>query len=81
MNRTLERVNVASLRLALIGTGLVAVIYAIVAVVIVVVVTNILTAQVDSRLQSSLLYYQDHRPTVTTSGVGEVGRGASTRPP
>jgi signal transduction histidine kinase len=80
VNRRLERVNVASLRLALIGTGLVAVIYAIVAVVIVVVVTNILTAQVDSRLQSSLLYYQNHRPTVTTSGVGEVGPGGLDPP-
>ncbi len=50
MNRRLERVNVASLRVALISTGLVAVVYAIVAMVVVVFVTNNLTAQVDSRL-------------------------------
>ena len=45
MNRRLERVNVASLRVALISTGLVAVVYAMVAVLVVVFVTNDLTAR------------------------------------
>ncbi len=54
MNRRLERVNVASLRVALISTGVVAVVYAIVSVAVVVFVTNNLTAQVDNRLSNSL---------------------------
>ena len=58
MNRRLERVNVASLRVALISTGLVAVVYAIVAMLVVVFVTNNLTAQVDSRSVSSLAHYE-----------------------
>ena len=81
MNRRLERVDVASLRLALIGTGLVAVIYAVVAVVIVVFVTNNLTTQVDSKLALELVYYQHHRPTMTTSGIGEPGPGGIDTPP
>jgi signal transduction histidine kinase len=82
VNRRLERVDVASLRVALISTGVVAVVYAIVAMVIVVFVTSNLTAQVDSRLASSLAYYQQprHRPTVTTSGVGEPGPGGLQSP-
>jgi signal transduction histidine kinase len=82
VNRRLERVNVASLRVALISTGLVAVVYAIVAVMVVVFVTNNLTAQVDSHLAGSLQYYQqpDHRPSVTTSGVGEPGPGGLQSP-
>ncbi len=48
VNRRLERVNVASLRVALISTGVVAVVYAIVAMLVVMFVTNDLTAQVDT---------------------------------
>jgi len=81
MNRRLERVDVASLRLALVGTGLVALVYAIVAVVIVVFVTNNLTTQVDSKLALSLTYYQHNRPTMTTSGIGEPGPGGIDTPP
>jgi signal transduction histidine kinase len=54
VNRRLERVNVASLRVALISTGVVGLVYTIVAMVVVIVVTNNLTAQVDSRLQTQL---------------------------
>lgn len=81
MNRRLERVNVASLRVALISTGLVAVVYAIVAMVVVVVVTNNLTAQVDSRLATSLAYYERNPPRFpTTGGVGDTGQGGLSSP-
>jgi signal transduction histidine kinase len=74
MNRRLERVNVASLRVALISTGLVAVVYAIVAVMVVVFVTNNLTAQVDSRLATSLAYYQHHPPRLSTGNVSQTSQ-------
>jgi signal transduction histidine kinase len=81
MNRRLERVNVASLRVALISTGLVAVVYAIVAMLVVVFVTNNLTAQVDSRLGSSLAYYERHLPrSITTGDVGDSGQGGLDSP-
>ncbi len=81
MNRRLERVNVASLRVALISTGLVALVYAIVAVVVVVVVTNNLTAQVDSRLSASLAHYKVHPPLgTTTSGLADTGQGIDSPP-
>jgi signal transduction histidine kinase len=79
MNRRLERVNVASLRVALISTGLVAAVYAIVAMLVVVFVTNDLTAQVDSRLQLQLAHYQDQRQvalpaaSVVDPGLGDFG--------
>ncbi len=74
MNRRLERVNVASLRVALISTGLVAVVYAIFATAVVMFVTNNLTSQVDSRLATQLSRYQSQggvaRPTsVDASGL------------
>jgi two-component system sensor histidine kinase CiaH len=80
VNRRLERVNVASLRVALISTGLVAVVYAIVAVMVVVLVASNLTAQVDSRLTGSLAYYEQHRPTVNAAGVGEPGEAGLESP-
>ena len=70
MNRRLERVNVASLRVALISTGLVAVVYAVVAMVVVVFVTNNLTAQVDSRLANALTAYKRFVPRFTANGLG-----------
>ncbi len=80
MNRRLERVNVASLRVALIGTGVVALVYAIVAVAIVVFVTNNLTAQVDSRLASQLAGYElayerTHHIAVQPASVSDQGQG------
>jgi two-component system sensor histidine kinase CiaH len=83
MNRRLERVNVASLRVALISTGLVAVVYAIVAVMVVVFVTNNLTAQVDSRLADSISYYSLPRNLPyrnTVSQVGQTGQGGLASP-
>jgi signal transduction histidine kinase len=79
VNRRLERVNVASLRVALISTGLVAVVYAIVAVMVVVVVTSNLTAQVDGHVATALSYYEQSqfppRPASVTD-VGQNGTGA-----
>jgi two-component system, OmpR family, sensor histidine kinase CiaH len=79
MNRRLERVNVASLRVALISTGLVAVVYAVVAMVVVVFVTNNLTAQVDDRLAAQLAHYEQQPAvrlpfaSVNDSGQGDFG--------
>ncbi len=82
MNRRLERVNVASLRVALISTGLVAVVYAIVAVMVVVFVTNNLTAQVDAKLANTLSYYEVHPPRFNTAnGVGDQGQDGLASPP
>ena len=82
MNRRLERVNVASLRVALISTGLVAVVYAIVAVMVVVFVTNNLTAQVDAKLANTLAYYEAHPPRFNTAnGVGDRGQDGLASPP
>jgi len=76
MNRRLERVNVASLRVALMGTGLVAVVYTIIAVAVVVFVTNNLTAQVDNRLAAQLAGYQSHPPhTLEKASVNDDGQG------
>src|SRR6202166_5169375 len=72
VNRRLERVNVASLRVALISTGVVAVVYAIVAMLVVVFVTNDLTAQVDNRLANSLAAYERFVPRFTANGVGDT---------
>ena len=81
MNRRLERVNVASLRVALISTGIVAVVYAIVAVVVVVLVTNNLTSQIDARLAPSLAYYQQHLPRIATRRqVGQTAQGGLASP-
>jgi len=78
VNRRLERVNVASLRVALISTGLVAVVYAIVALLVVMFVSNDLTAQVDNRLTAQLTHEQQigflPRPaSVNDSGQGDFG--------
>jgi two-component system, OmpR family, sensor histidine kinase CiaH len=81
VNRRLERVNVASLRVALISTGLVAVVYALVAMLVVVFVTNNLTAQVDSRLAASLALYERNPPRFPTTGdVGDTGQGGLNSP-
>lgn len=78
MNRRLERVNVASLRVALLGTGVVALVYTIIAAAVVVFVTNNLTAQVDSKLAASLTFWErsptpPDRASVTDSGQGDFG--------
>jgi two-component system, OmpR family, sensor histidine kinase CiaH len=76
MNRRLERVNVASLRVALISTGVVAVVYALVAMLVVVFVTNNLTAEVDTRLASQLAHYQE-QPVfrIPFASVNDPGQG------
>ena len=80
MNRRLERVNVATLRVALIGTGVVALVYTIIAVAVVVFVTNNLTAQVDNRLAAALTYWEHSGPpgpaSVTDTGQGDFGAPA-----
>jgi signal transduction histidine kinase len=81
MNRRLERVNVASLRVALISTGIVAAVYTIIAVAIVMVVTSNLTSQVDSKLATSLSHYEHFLPrSDTTDGVGDTGQGGLNSP-
>lgn len=75
MNRRLERVNVASLRVALISTGLVALVYTIVAMTVVVFVTNNLTSQVDSRLATALTYWERSPVPPAPSSVSETGQG------
>ena len=54
MNRRLERVRIASLRVALISTGVLALGYTIVAIIVVLLVAHNLTSQVDQRLLNSL---------------------------
>ncbi len=82
MNRRLERVNVASLRVALISTGVVAVVYAIFSVAVVMVVTSNLTSQVDGKLATQLQHYERSLPrSDTTNGVGDVGQGGLNTPP
>lgn len=62
MNRRLEGVNVASLRVALVATAAFAVVYAIVAALIVVLVTNNLQSQIDNRLTSAVSAVQSGTP-------------------
>ncbi|MFN2581942.1 MAG: sensor histidine kinase [Candidatus Dormibacteria bacterium] len=61
MNRRLERVHIASLRVALMAAAVFAVLYAIIATLIVVVVTSNLTSQIDNRLNSDLAAVQAGR--------------------
>ena len=62
MNRRLERVNTASLRVALVATAAFAVVYAVVAALIVVLVTNNLQSQIDTRLSSAVSAVQSGTP-------------------
>ena len=80
MNRRLERVNVASLRVALISTGIVAVVYAIIAVAIVMVVTSNLTSQVDARLASSLARYERSPFPPRPASVNDNGQSGLSAP-
>jgi signal transduction histidine kinase len=85
VNRRLERVNVASLRVALISTGLVAAVYALVAMLVVVFVTNNLTAQVDTRLAGSLTLLKRNLPRnlhqfPTPGDVADTGQGGLNSP-
>ncbi len=81
MNRRLERVNVASLRVAAISTAIVAAVYAVVSMVVVIFVTNNLTAQVDAKLAASLAHYEQFPPRTTTDGgVSETGQGGLSSP-
>jgi signal transduction histidine kinase len=82
VNRRLERVNVAALRVALISTGLVALVYAVVGVVVVFMVTNNLTAQVDNRLATQLTRYANYfsgcrqfQCEVVPANVNDQGQG------
>jgi signal transduction histidine kinase len=80
MNRRLERVNVASLRVALISTGVVAVVYAVLAIVLVLVVTNNLTAQVDARLATSLARYEHSNFPPQPASVTDAGQRGLSAP-
>ena len=62
MNRRLERVNVASLRVALAATAVFAILYTVVAALIVVLVTNNLQAQIDGRLTSVVSAVKSNTP-------------------
>ena len=81
MNRRLERVNTASLRVAVVAAAAFAVVYAIVAAVIVLLVTNNLQSQIDNRLNSnaaSLQLAPDGRRLVFQSQAGALNE---MRPP
>ena len=80
MNRRLERVNVASLRVALISTGIVAAVYTIIAVAVVMVVTSNLTAQVDARLASSLARYERSPFPPRPASVNDNGQSGLSSP-
>jgi signal transduction histidine kinase len=80
VNRRLERVNVASLRVALISTGIVAVVYTIVAAAVVMFVTSNLTAQVDARLASALARYQSSPFPPRPASVTDNGQGGLSAP-
>jgi two-component system, OmpR family, sensor histidine kinase CiaH len=80
VNRRLERVNVASLRVALISTGIVAVVYAIVATAVVMFVTSNLTAQVDSRLVSSLERFESSPFPPRPASVTDTGQEGLSAP-
>jgi signal transduction histidine kinase len=80
VNRRLERVNVASLRVALISTGIVAVVYVIFAAAVVMFVTNNLTAQVDARLASSLARYERSPAPPRPASVTDNGQGGLSAP-
>jgi signal transduction histidine kinase len=71
MNRRLQRVHVASLRVALMASGILAVVYAVVAAIVVVVVTNSLTSQVDDRLSAVLSGQRTATPTDNSTTRGE----------
>ena len=80
MNRRLERVNVASLRVAAISTGIVAAVYAIVSMVVVIFVTNNLTAQVDEHLARSLTSFETSG-RINSSTMLDNGRGGGLDSP
>jgi signal transduction histidine kinase len=80
VNRRLERVNVASLRVALISTGLVAVVYAIFAAAVVMFVTNNLTSQVDARLATALSRYENSPSPPRPASVTDTGQGGLSAP-
>ena len=80
MNRRLERVNVASLRIALISTGLVAVVYAIFSAAVVMLVTNNLTSQVDARLAAALSRYENSPSPPRPASVTDTGQGGLSAP-
>src|SRR5215472_676653 len=62
MNRRLERVNIASLRVALAATAVFAIVYTVVAALIVVLVTNNLQSQIDGRLISVVSAVKSNTP-------------------
>ena len=81
MNRRLERVNVASLRVALISTAWSRLSTRSSSLVVVVFVTSNLTSQVDNRLASSLAVFKFHPPRVLTTGtIGESAQGGLDSP-
>lgn len=81
MNRRLERVNTASLRVAFVAAAAFAIVYTIVASIIVLLVTNNLQSQIDSRLTTTVGSLQndpDCRRLVFQSRFGSLNQ---TQPP
>ncbi|HEX6537687.1 MAG TPA: HAMP domain-containing sensor histidine kinase [Candidatus Dormibacteraeota bacterium] len=81
VNRRLERVNVASLRVAFAATAAFAVVYAIVAALIVVLVTNNLQSQLDSRLMQNLAELQSVPDCAHMFGATRAAAINNTRVP
>jgi len=75
VNRRLTRVHIASLRVALMATAVLAVVYAVVAAIVVMVVTGSLTSQVDSRLGAVLSAVQNNEGITQFTGVANPNGG------
>ena len=59
MNRRLERVQIVALRVALMSTGITAAAFTVIAIAVVLYVNQTLTAQIDTRLATSLTRIQN----------------------
>ena len=81
MNRRLEGVRIASLRVALISTAVLAAGYAIVATIVLVLVTHNLTAQVDERLLNSLTRVESGQLPAIPVGVLRTPSDSRFGPP
>ena len=76
MNRRLQRVHIASLRVALMASAILAVVYTVVAAIVVMVVTGSLTSQVDNRLGAVLAAVQNNERITPFTGVTDPSAGA-----
>jgi signal transduction histidine kinase len=71
MNRRLERVRTAAMRVALVSTGIAAVGYALVASVVVFIVTQNLTSQIDTRITQYLSRIENNGAAVPAGGSAD----------